>query len=249
MFNSCTNTYTIVRLEEVESTNAYALEHISSFDDKTAVYTPKQTSGRGRYSRRWIGDGSDNIYMSIVLKPKHINSYPLTNLTQYLSVVVCNFLKTEFDIDSNIKWPNDILVQGSKISGILAETYTENGQIKAVVLGLGLNINLSKQTLETIDQKAISVSVIKNQNYDTDIVLKDLLDVFFENYNNFVSKGFSFIRDEYISKCNFLGKNIVIREAETQKQYFAKAIDDEGLLIVNDENNNECKIITGDVLC
>lgn len=249
MVNSGIEKYTIVRLEEVESTNCYALEHISSFDDKSVVYTPNQTNGRGRYTRKWIGDGSSNIYMSIVLKPENTASYPFANLTQYLSVVVCSFLENEFNIDTNIKWPNDILVNGSKISGILAEAYTESGNLKGVVLGLGLNVNLSKKTLESIDQKATSISVLTGKNYDTDVLVSKLADVFFTHYDEFVKQGFAYIKDEYIQKCAFLGKNIQIREADSIKKYFAESIDDEGLLTVIDENNTECKIITGDVLC
>ena len=72
---------------------------------------------------------------------------------------------------------------------------------------------------------------------------------FFENYDAFIQGGFEYIKTEYINRCGFLGKNILIREAGEKKPYFAKSIDDEGLLVAVDELNNECKIITGDVLC
>ncbi len=243
------NKYTLVRLDEVDSTNSYALEHISSFDDGTVIYTPHQYMGRGRHNRKWIADDSENIYMSVVLKPQNIDTYPFPNLTQYLSVVLCRLLEDEFNIKPFIKWPNDILVDGCKISGILAEAYTENNKLKAVVLGLGLNVNLSKQTLDLIDQKAVSISVLTGKNYDIDLIVNKLSDYFFKDYSGFVKSGFSYIKDEYIGKCGFLGKNITVRELDYKKHYFAKSIDNEGLLTVIDEFNNECKIITGDVLC
>ncbi len=241
--------YTIVTLEEVHSTNSYALEFLPSFDDKTVVYTSHQTLGRGRYDRKWICDDSENLYMSIVLKPEKNQNYPFPNLTQYLSVSVCKVLEKEFDIHPNIKWPNDILVNGAKISGILAETGMLNNQISGVVLGLGLNVNLKQDTLSTIDQNATSISVLKNQNYDSEKIARTICDEFFAHYEEFVNGGFEYIKDEYIQRCAFLGKNITIREAEERKQYFAKSIDNEGLLLAIDEQDRECRIITGDVLC
>lgn len=249
MVNLDMSKYTIVTLEEVHSTNSYALEYLPLFDDSTVIFTSHQTSGRGRYNRHWVCDNSPNLYMSIVLKPENVTSYPFPNLTQYLSVVVCRVLENKFGLKPNIKWPNDILVDGYKISGILAESSMENNTIKGIVLGLGLNINMPTETLEKIDQKAISISVLKQQQYDVEDILHSICDEFFNRYDEFVYNGFEYIKDEYIKRCAFLGKNITVREADEKKQYFAKSIDDNGLLIVNDEFNNECKIITGDVLC
>ncbi len=249
MANLDMSKYTIITLEEVHSTNSYAMEHIAFFDDGTIIYTPRQTSGRGRYNRHWVFDDTENLYMSIVLKPEDVNNYPFANLTQYLSVVVCKVLENDFGLLPAIKWPNDILVDGAKISGILAESYMEKNLIQGVVLGLGLNVNLKKETISQIDQKAVSLFAIKDKNFDVEKVLHSICDCFFNEYETFTKKGFAFIKDDYIKRCSFLGQNIIIREAGEKKQYFAKAIDNEGFLTVTDEFNNESKIITGDVLC
>ena len=241
--------YTIVTLEEIPSTNSYALEHIAVFDDKSIVFAPHQNSGRGRFDRHWVCDDSENIYMSIILKPKNVTNYPFSNLTQYLSIVVCKVLEREFSLKPSIKWPNDILVENAKISGILAESSVVKNKIEGIVLGLGLNVNLRKETLDNIDQNATSIGVLMGQQYDVEKILRKICDEFFENYDAFVRGGFEYIKTEYINRCGFLGKNILIREAGEKKPYFAKSIDDEGLLVAVDELNNECKIITGDVLC
>ena len=241
--------YTIVTHEEIPSTNSYAFEHITAFDDKTIVFAPHQSSGRGRFDRHWVCDDSENIYMSIILKPENVTNYPFPNLTQYLSVVVCKVLEREFSLKPSIKWPNDILVENAKISGILAESCMVNNKIEGIVLGLGLNVNLRKETLDNIDQNATSIGVLTGQQYDVEKILRKICDEFFENYDAFIKGGFEYIKTEYINRCGFLGKNILIREAGEKKPYFAKSIDDEGLLVAVDELNNECKIITGDVLC
>lgn len=249
MVNLDMSKYTIVTLDEVHSTNSYALEHIRSFEDKNVIFTPHQTSGRGRFDRKWICDDSENIYMSIILKPENVTEYPFPNLTQYLSVALCKVLEREFGLKPSIKWPNDILVDNAKISGILAESHVENNQINAIVLGLGLNVNLKKETLEKIDQNATSIGYLTDRRYDVEKVLRMICDEFFSNYDAFVKGGFEYIKTEYINRCGFLGKNIFIRETSQKKQYFAKAIDNEGLLLAVDASGNECRIITGDVLC
>lgn len=248
MVNSNMSKYSIITLGEVHSTNSYALENVSFLEDKTIVFSPHQIEGRGRYKRKWICDDTENIYMSFVLKPQE-NFFPYTNLTQYLSFIVCKYLENKFSLHPEIKWPNDILIDGHKISGILAETNMQNNKINAVILGLGLNVNLQQHTIDTIDQKATSLAVLKNSYFDCEEILRGICDMFFEKYDAFVKQGFSFIKEDYINRCGFLGKNITIREAEVKKNYFAKKIDDYGLLIVDDEYGNECQIITGDVLC
>ena len=249
MLNTDMSKYSIITLDDVHSTNSYAIENATFFNDRDVIFSKHQSSGRGRYNRKWISDETENIYMSIVLKPKNINDYPFTNLTQYLSVTICRFLENEFQLSPKIKWPNDILIDNHKISGILAESYMENNQIKAVILGLGLNVNLKQQTIDKIDQKATSLFVLKGQNYNPEILINKICDLFFENYDFFTEKGFDFIKQDYIKRCDFLGKHITISENSEKKQYFAKAIDDNGLLAVTDDFNNESKIITGDVLC
>ena len=241
--------YQTILIDEVPSTNSYAMSQIQQLRDKTVLYTHNQTSGRGRYNRKWIADGTDNLYVTFVFKPDDIVHYPLANLTQYLSLVLCEFLEKEFNLKSNIKWPNDILVDGCKISGILAESYMENNKIKGLILGLGLNVNLKVETIENIDQKATSLSVLTDKNYEIEPILNGLCDRFFEDYDLFVQQGFSFIKERYEQRCNFLGKNIRIREINGTKEYFAKAITDDGLLLVENDLGSESKIITGDLLC
>ena len=241
--------YTKVFLDKVPSTNIYAIEQIGFLKDKTVLFTHKQTLGRGRYNRKWIADDTDNLYATFILKPDDIENYPFANLTQYLSLILCEFLEKEFKLKPNIKWPNDILVDGCKISGILAESYMESNKIKGLVLGLGLNVNLKTETLDLIDQKATSLSVLLGENFEIEPILDKLCDRFFENYDLFVKQGFSFIKERYEQRCNFIGKNIRIREMDETKEYFAKAIPDDGLLLVENDLGRESTIITGDLLC
>ena len=141
---------------------------------------------------------------------------------------------------------------------VSADATIQNGTIEganrcintrdAVVLTLE-NVNLKAETIETIDQKATSLSVLTDRNYEIEPILNGLCDRFFENYDLFVQKGFSYIKERYEQRCNFIGKNIRIREMNGTKEYFAKAITDDGLLLVENDLGSESKIITGDLLC
>ncbi len=249
MVNFDLSKYSLITLDEVHSTNSYVLENLAYLDNRSVVFSTRQTNGRGRFNRKWIGDNSDNIYMSLLLKSDDFSDFPLANLTQYLSLAICIWLENDFDLKPNIKWPNDILINNAKLSGILAETSCSDNKISAVVLGLGLNVNMDENTLSNIDQKAVSLKVLKGESFNCELLLRNILDCFFKNYDDFVNFGFPFIKDEYIKRCSFLGKNILISENGIKKPYFAKSVDNHGLLTAIDENNNVCKIITGDVLC
>ena len=108
--------------KQLNSTNVYAKQNLSELEDRTVIFAEQQTDGHGRFDRVWISDKVGNLYASIVLKPKNFSAdLPLANLTQYLSVVLSELLE-EYGVVADIKWPNDVLVGGKKISGILAET-------------------------------------------------------------------------------------------------------------------------------
>lgn len=236
----------IIRLEEVASTNSYALDNLPDLNDKTVISAESQTAGRGRFNRKWVSDGSKNIYMSFVLKPSK-EKYPYKNITQYLSVIVCGVLEEEYKIIPSIKWPNDIVVNGAKIAGILCEAKNRNGSINALVLGLGLNVNMDSESLNGIEQRATSLKVLLNKEIDVDDLVNKIAYRFFENYDLFLSEGFDSIKQDYIKKCDFIGKNIKISSVNHVSEVMAYGISDDGELIVSDSDGNLKNVITGDL--
>ena len=151
----------LIFLEEVGSTNAYVKQHMSELSDSTVVYTSHQTDGRGRLNRKWIDTGNENIYMTFCLKPSCDFMEVYSNLTQYLSVVLCKTLE-KYGIEPKIKWPNDIIINNKKISGILTELSAEIERINYVVVGIGMNVKNTKFNGE-LEDKATS---IYKENYD-----------------------------------------------------------------------------------
>ena len=216
----------IINLEEVNSTNLYAKENLDILDDKTIVIATRQTAGRGRFDRKWVDLGEGNLFMTIVLKPSDVFREVYANYTQYLSVSLTRVLE-EYGLSPKIKWPNDVIVNNAKIAGILAETVMQGNCFKGLVLGIGVNLNADKNDLVQIRDK--------------------LLGEFFKNYEEFLRKGFSMIKEYYEHRCNFLGKEVDVQVFNQKKSGLVKGINDLGELILEDRNG-EFILTMGDIL-
>ena len=118
-----------IYLSEVDSTNLYAKSNIENLADKSIVHAANQTAGRGRLQRTWVNLGEGNLFLTFVLKPSNSFNEVYSNLTQYLSVVLCKILE-EYGLKPQIKWPNDVLINGKKIAGILSETVMQGSLFK-----------------------------------------------------------------------------------------------------------------------
>ena len=232
-------------LENIDSTNLWAKTNIEELEDKTIVFTGAQTQGRGRLQRKWVDLGKGNLFMSIVLKPdKNYEHY--ANLTQYLSVTLCKTLE-EYGIKPEIKWPNDVLVNGKKIAGILAETSVKGTKFKGLVLGIGVNLNAQEKDFSKIDKKVTSLNLEVGETIDMVEFKNKLVTSFFKDYNQFLEEGFKFIKRDYLALANFLDKELCVALINETKTGVASGITDKGELILTN-NGNEFILNIGDIL-
>ena len=236
-----------VFLEEVDSTNKFAKERLDDLQDMTLVYAGYQTAGRGRMSRTWVSNSGENLYASIVLKPSKEISDVYANLTQYLSLVLAEVLE-EYNISPQIKWPNDVRINGKKISGILAESIIDKNKLKGLILGFGVNLNCNSDDLGKIDQPVTSLNLEVSANIDREIFLKKVIDKFCLRYNKFIEEGFLLIRDDYIRRAEFLNKTVTVRVFDKNISGIAKDITENGALKIVDKNNKEHVLLIGDIL-
>ena len=234
-------------LEEIDSTNKYAKENISDLVDGTIVYTDNQTAGRGRLNRKWSFIGKDNIYASIILKPSDKMLPVYSNLTQLLCVVLCQTFE-EYCVEPKIKWPNDIQINGKKISGILAEAVITENKLKGIVLGFGINLNTSKEILNKIDQPATSLNIETWKTIDKKDFLQKLTDKFCLLYNRFIEDGFLLIREDYIRRAGFLNKEVTVKVLSEKLCGVAQDITEDGALKLLDNDNKEHILLIGDIL-
>ena len=238
----------IINLEEVDSTNLYAKQNLALLDDKTIIIAKRQTAGRGRFDRKWIDLGGENLFMTIVLKPSTSFDCKYSNLTQYMCVVLAQVLE-DYGLKPTIKWPNDVMVNNKKIAGILSETMVHGQMFNGLVLGIGVNLNAEKRDLKQIKERvATALNIELGRNYeDKNLFAEKLLTKFFDNYHEFMNKGFPLIKDEYIKRCSILGKEISVQIFNTKRKGIAKTVTDTGELIIN-EKGKDSVLTMGDIL-
>lgn len=237
----------VIHFEKLDSTNTYAKLHIDDLDDKTVVSADFQSAGRGRFDRKWVDLGSENIYMTFVLKPSDKISEVYSNLTQYLSVTLCKQLEN-MDLKPQIKWPNDVLLNEKKVCGILAEAVIKVDKLKGIVLGIGVNLNASQIDVSQIDRPATSLNLVVGQNINKQDFMCKLIENFFVDYDAFLTKGFSFIRSDYERFAMFLNKNIKVSVFNIIKTGYSKGIGDDGTLILLNDSGTIEKINMGEIV-
>lgn len=237
-----------IYLKKIDSTNNYALKNFNKINDKTIIYADEQTSGKGRNNRIWISSEKSNLYFTILLKPDLEKLTILPNITQYMAIVLCRVFE-KYGTAAHIKWPNDILVDGKKIAGILCETVFRGSDLEGIALGVGVNLNMSEDFLKKIDRPATALNILLGHKINRKKIFEDVLKIFFKEYDIFLDKGFLNIRDEYIQKSMFLNKKIKVVVFDKVFDGLAKDIDETGQLILLTPDNKEKIVNIGDVIC
>lgn len=237
----------VIKLEKVDSTNNYAKLNIENFADKTIIHALSQTSGRGRLNRSWVDLGDGNLFMSFILKPSDSFNEIYPNITQYLSVVLCKVLES-YGLKPEIKWPNDVLISGKKIAGILSETVMSGNVLKGIVVGIGVNLNSNNDDISSIPDKiATSLNLEIGKDVDLDVFMNELTEEFFKNYDAFLGNGFEFIKNDYINRNCFLNKELNVQIFNNVETGLAKSINDRGELVLLKEDK-ELVLTIGDIL-
>lgn len=237
----------IIHFDKIDSTNVYCLKKFVELSDKTIVLADEQTCGKGRFNRVWVSNNCNNVYMSLVLKPN--NTKYLANLTQYMSFVIAKIIQN-YGVKPCIKWPNDVLINDKKISGVLCEGFLSKNKLQGCVLGVGVNLNMDRQMLDDIPKPATSLNIEILEDVNKQIFVEKLINKFFEKYEDVINKGFVSFKDEYIKYINFLGKTVYLQQKEDcpKEEYIAHSIDDNGNLVVLDNNYNKKIILSGDLI-
>ena len=178
----------ILYFDELNSTSVYAHQHLEELDNFQVISCDKQTSGHGQFERKWFSSNKNggNIYISIILKPDNIEH--LNELTRYVALIGAQTLR-EYNLNPTFKFPNDILINGKKIAGFLAESEFLGQKCKGVIVGCGINLNLDSGELENIDIPATSIFNETQKQVDKQEFLDKFLSNFEEKYNDFLING------------------------------------------------------------
>ncbi len=230
----------LLYFEELDSTQTYLKEHASALHHGTVVCADRQTAGRGRYDRKWVS-AQGGLYFSILLQPVKTDYLP--NLTQLMALSVCCALE-ELDLSPALKWPNDVQVNGQKICGILSEALFTNPNCATVILGVGVNI--SQDGLDQVGQPATSLKELGAQA-DKLVLLSNVLDYFWKDYDNLLAHGFDTIRAAYLRRFAALGKPISVRNGTQTISGTAEDISPRGTLLLRSAGQLK-EIYIGDVI-
>lgn len=171
--------FNIISFEELDSTNNYAKNNIAILNDGDVIFAKKQTNGRGRMNRAW-SSASGNLTFTIVIKDKFLLS-KFDSLSLLSSSAIFNVL-SKYTSFVSIKWPNDVYIKDKKISGILLEGASTEEGLSYLLIGIGININISSFPLE-LQNKATSLFLETNVRYD----VTEILRLFLKEFENLVS--------------------------------------------------------------
>jgi BirA family transcriptional regulator, biotin operon repressor / biotin---[acetyl-CoA-carboxylase] ligase len=235
----------VVRLGRVDSTQAVAFALAASgAADGTVVVADSQAAGRGRRGRPWVDEPGASLLASIVLRPR-LEPARLPGLSLAAGIAVAEALSRSAGLSPRLKWPNDVLVGGRKIAGILLESRTtgavDGGRVTAV---LGIGINLSQRMFPAdLAQRATSVWLVSGRLVDRDALLSALLDALGEWRRRLEYRGFAPVRTRWRALADTLGRTVTVDGVSG----VAVDIDVDGALLVNDTEGRRHRVVAGDV--
>jgi BirA family biotin operon repressor/biotin-[acetyl-CoA-carboxylase] ligase len=234
--------------ESVESTQKIA--HHLSFEDApegTVVIAEEQLSGRGRMDRKWHSPKFTGIWMSLIIRP-NIPLHKAPQLTLLTAVAVVQAIEEMTNLIPEIKWPNDILINGRKTTGILTELQAEADQIHSIIIGIGMNVNQKKEDFPLeLQGTATSLFIEKGE----EVPRAQLIRIVFKNFETlyllYLEKGFTPIKLLWESYAVSIGKKIRARTLTNTIEGIALGITDEGVLKIQDSNDDIHHVYSADI--
>ncbi len=211
------------------------------------VFAESQTRGRGRLGRKWMSPSKRGLWFSVLLRPD-LRPQEATRLTVASATALRRAIRSQTGLEPEIKWPNDILVHGRKVAGILTELSAELDHVKHVVLGIGVDVNLSPGDYPAELRKlATSLKAELGQTVSRAELAVVILRELDRDYARIGSAQFAALADEWEEHCATLGQRVVIRLGDRQLRGRAEALGEDGELLLRTEHGRLERIVGGDV--
>lgn len=246
--NTKTMGQSVVFFDETDSTNTRARELAENgAKEGTLVIAESQSKGRGRKGRSWYTDKGEGIFLSLVLRPK-LTPSEVAITTLMTAVAMVEALKSVTDADPAIKWPNDLLIGGKKICGILTELSTEMDAVNYIIVGLGININSREENFpEEIKDIATSLYMETGVKYHRKDITKRFLESFEYYYEILNRRDFGTILDAWKANSDTIGRRVEIDIFDRKITGMVEDIESSGELKVLTDDGDIERIISGDV--
>jgi len=236
----------IRRLQECASTNdeaaAWARDTKDPAPHGAVVVAESQRSGRGRQGRSWHSPAGENLYFSCVLRPS-LPPHKVPPITLCAGLAVCEVVNS-LGVRASIKWPNDVLVDGAKIAGVLTEMSTRSQSLDSVVVGIGLNVNATEFPSVL---HATSLRMATGQPHALPSVLGSLLFRLDEWYEKYLEEGTATLLETFESHSMLAGREIRARIGGALVSGRVVALGDDGSLQIEDTRGVRHSVIAGEV--
>ena len=234
--------------EETTSTNDMMARLASDgMKEGAVVFAEAQSRGRGRLGRRWISPARKGLWFSILLRPD-LAPQAATQLTVAAATALARAIALQTGLVPEIKWPNDILIGGKKVAGILTELTAELDHVKEVVLGIGVDVNLDAAEMpRELRKTATSLKIECGQALDRAELAVAILRELDGDYERIRRGQFELVAGEWQQRCGTLGREVSIRIGERVIRGRAEALDGEGALLLRTQHGHLERIIGGDV--
>lgn len=211
------------------------------------VFAESQTKGRGRLGRKWHSPAGQGLYFSVLLRPK-LRPVEATQLTVVAATALVRAIEAATTVRPVIKWPNDLLVGGRKIAGVLTELSAELDTIKHLILGIGLDVNqTAKDFAPEIREVATSLRIAGGESVSRPELATRILRELDRDYARICGGGFEELADEWEARCTTIGQNVAIRIGERILKGRAESLDADGALLIRTQYGRLERIIGGDV--
>ncbi|MGG4491933.1 biotin--[acetyl-CoA-carboxylase] ligase [Metabacillus idriensis] len=238
-----------IHFEEVVSSTQKIAHSLAGdgAEEGTIVVADQQTGGRGRLARAWYSPKQTGIWMSMILRPKiPINKTP--QLTLLTAVALIQAIEEVTGLTPEIKWPNDIMINGKKIVGILTELQAEADRVHSVIIGVGMNVNHTlDQFPEELQAIATSIAEETGEPADRAQVIQAIMKNFEKLYTSYLIHGFKPVKLLWESYAISLNKALIARTLHGTIRGRAIGIDDEGVLLLETAEGKIEKIYSADI--
>jgi BirA family transcriptional regulator, biotin operon repressor / biotin---[acetyl-CoA-carboxylase] ligase len=234
--------------QETSSTND-VIERLArdGVREGVVVFAESQSKGRGRLGRRWLSPSRRGLWFSLLLRPP-LRPQAATRLTVAAATALVRAIRGQTGLTPEIKWPNDILLRGRKVAGVLTELSAELDHIKYVILGLGVDVNLDATDFPAELRKvATSLKIETGAEIHRADLAAAILRELDRDYDRICRSEFEALADEWEQHCGTIGRRVRIQVGSRVLQGEAEALDEDGALLLRTEHGRLERIIGGDV--
>lgn len=233
--------------KEVSSTNDWARQMAEEgAPEGTLALADAQTAGRGRRGRQWSSPDGENVYMSLILRPR-IRPENAAQLTLVMGLSAAQGIREALELPVQIKWPNDLVIEGKKICGILTEMSAGQEGIRFVIIGIGINVN-NAGFPEELRERATSLKLEKGVDIEKKKIMDVVITAFSRNYDEFVkTEDLSGLVEEYNQILANKDRQVKVLDPKAPFEGVARGINTSGELLVERDNGKVTAVYAGEV--